>query len=884
MTDAHAHDSFCIKEVDGIDRFQQPVSVGIPFADKGPFLPSGIVDDSGKEYPCQCEILSRWSSGSPRWVLITACVDLAANTSHRFRLSNQPAASEPQGHSCELVIDSETPELLSLQASDSGGFPSVQAELSVVRQDGGPLPPKVQHQSQHADGPIYRTVNVSGILGTRRPIRFVIHATHFKAAGVMKLELTLHNPRRAEHPGGFWDLGDPQSERLESVTLSFSSNLAPERTVRWKEQCASPWLQTSSNDWSLHQPNSGGGQWQSRVHLNAEGRGLSGTQGYECLVDGRTTSGLRATPTVQLNGAIGCIEATMVDFWQKFPSAMEVDGSAIKLHLYPKQADRSMELQAGEQTTRTIWLSVCGPETQPREFDWVHHPLVVVPTENRLQETNGLEWFAPIAGGAMAGDFNERRKTVGSDSAMPMAASATDAELLEEMLSGDRNFFWKREQIDEYGWRNYGDFWADHEEAYSDDPKPVISHYNNQYDLLNGLLQQYMRTRDRRWWELARPLANHITDIDIYHTQGDRSVFNGGLFWHTSHYRDAATSTHRTFSRHMTGDKHEVSGGGPSNEHNYTSGLLLYHHLTGCPRARQAVLSLADWVLAMDDGRQSVLAPLSSSPTGKASSTFNEAYHGPGRGVGNSINALVDAWQLTRSTHYLDKCRDLIRRVIHPEEDLDALRLLDAEKRWSYTIALQALARYESVVGAVDGETAHFIRTSLVRYGCWMQENEKPYLENPELLEFPTETWPAQDLRKGTTLMMISAYLESDERDLMYTAGKRLYEDAWSLLLQFPSRSCTRPAAIVLQQVSIRAFANAVYERTAQWAQPPSCAAPTRWPDRPTFRTQKQNIKSNLRSPLGACMIALKAMRPRPWRHTIPETPLGRWLRRHRCR
>ena len=71
-------------------------------------------------------------------------------------------------------------------------------------------------------------------------------------------------------------------------------------------------------------------------------------------------------------------------------------------------------------------------------------------------------------------------------------------------------------------------------------------------------------------------LARHVIDIDIYHTDKDRDEFNGGLFWHTNHYLDAATSTHRTHSREHQKIKPGGCGGGPGLEHLYTTGLL-YH-------------------------------------------------------------------------------------------------------------------------------------------------------------------------------------------------------------------------------------------------------------------------------------------------------------------
>ena len=127
--------------------------------------------------------------------------------------------------------------------------------------------------------------------------------------------------------------------------------------------------------------------------------------------------------------------------------------------------------------------------------------------------------------------------------------------------------------IDEYGWRHFGEIYADHEAV---DRAGLVSHYNNQYDAIAGLASRFMQTGDARWWSAMCELAAHVTDIDLYHTTDDRAAYNGGYFWHTQHYVAAGTATHRSYSRLAVS-----SGGGPSSEHNYTTGLLLHHFLTG---------------------------------------------------------------------------------------------------------------------------------------------------------------------------------------------------------------------------------------------------------------------------------------------------------------
>src|SRR5262249_50076324 len=162
-------------------------------------------------------------------------------------------------------------------------------------------------------------------------------------------------------------------------------------------------------------------------------------------------------------------------------------------------------------------------------------------------------------------------------------------------------------------------------------------------------------------------------------------------------------------------------------------------------------LGLARFVVDIDDGRRTLFRWLDRGHTGLASASRTPDYHGPGRGSGNSVNALVDGHRLRGDREYLDKAEQIIRRCTHPTEDVAALNLLDAENRWFYTMFLQALAKYldhKIEMDELDGMYA-FGRDVLLRYARWMADHERPYLDEPAILEFPTETWPAQDLRKS---------------------------------------------------------------------------------------------------------------------------------------
>jgi hypothetical protein len=298
-------------------------------------------------------------------------------------------------------------------------------------------------------------------------------------------------------------------------------------------------------------------------------------------------------------------------------------------------------------------------------------------------------------------------------------------------------------------------------------------------------------------------LASHVVDIDIYHTNRDKAAYNHGLFWHTSHYVDAGACTHRAFP-----SAEGVSGGGPSAEQNYTSGLLLHHFLTGDPRSRAAVVELAEWVIAMDDGRRTPFRWLDGGETGLASATCTPYYHGPGRGAGHSINALIDGYRATGERRFLDKAEQLIRRCVHPDDDIEELNLLDAERRWSYTAFLQVLGRYldyKSERGEID-EMHGYARASLLRYAHWMAVHEYPYLDKPEILEYPTETWAAQDIRKSVVLDLAAKYADPDDWGRFRERSEFFYRNALATLAGMRTRTLSRPLVLLLSYGFIRGY------------------------------------------------------------------------------
>jgi hypothetical protein len=246
------------------------------------------------------------------------------------------------------------------------------------------------------------------------------------------------------------------------------------------------------------------------------------------------------------------------------------------------------------------------------------------------------------------------------------------------------------------------------------------------------------------------------------------------------------------------------------------------HHyfLTGDVRARDAAIDLARWVIEMDDGRRTALRWVSRRPTGLASATGSYTYHGPGRGPGNSIVTLLNAYRLTSERTYLAKAEELIRRCVHPADDIPALNLLDADRRWFYTVFLQALGRYldfKAERGEVD-EAYAYAQATLVHYARWMADHEYPYLEKPEILEHPTETWAAQDMRKCEVFQYAAKHEPRTDRERFLERARFFFDCSVSTLSKMETHVFTRPTVLMLTNGYSRAYFQQTLDTVAPMA------------------------------------------------------------------
>ena len=829
-------------------RLRQPVRFGLPFP-QGVFrsLPGCQVRRGSQASRAQSSVLSRWPDGSVRWCAFDAVLMASSASDDDWRLTLDhppPTAAQLHTASGDTASGDRSRRLLSWlvrhcwrlidhrNRSHTPGFPS---PTEVI-----------------ADGPVVTRLRQQAVIPKLRGLRLVVDWAIYHELELVGCDVTLHNRRRARHRGGIWDLGDQGSHFFRQFCFDLplanaDTPVSPTTMTLAVDDQADPII--ARHRIGLYQDSSGGANWQGRNHLDRQGRVSTRFCGYRLSVDDQTHDGRRASPSLRYRGAGVDLAVAVPEFWQQFPMSLSADAQGIRIGLFPGEAAGPHELQGGEQKTHRFWIQRLGATdatVAERHGDsdasdgsplaWVHRPAVIAPTADYLHQCGVIEPLQSADG------------------------PATDAleTVLNEAIQGPRSIFARRERQDEYGWRNYGDTVADHEGEYYRGDEEFVSHYNNQFDVLLGFLKQFLRTGDRHWFELAQPLARHVADIDIYHTTEDRPVYNGGLFWFTDHYLTAHTCTHRSYSRDNRPSGADY-GGGPGAEHNFAEGLLLYHHLTGCPRARNAVLSLADWVISREDGRRSLLGVLDDGPTGKAASDKIL----PSRGAANSISVLLDGWWLSGDERYVELCEQLIRRCIHPQDEIDRLDLLDIERNWSYTMFLTSMEKYLQAMEAAGrcGWTYQYARAALLHYARWMLDHERPYFDQREKMEYPTETWAGQEFRKANVFRRAAPYSDAPLRQRLLEAGDRFGNRAWDDLMRFTqTRTTIRALALVMNE----GLADCVWR--GREVEPSEVVEQIfQWGERAEFWPVRQRIMAQARSVHGLAGLTRRVATPTRW-------------------
>jgi len=654
-----------VQEAIGVAREDEPVRVGVP-------LPRGAirgeVSARVEGLPAQAQILSRWGDGSARWVLLDFTASCPAHGTRRLIAEIRDALTDttfmlPGGAPPPLAFPEEDgsvrvnagPYAFILQpgqepflgqlATSDGAITGLGIELALALAGEDWKTGAADLVEVETNGPRRATVLVQVQYESKLNRKLAAHLriSTFANFPALLVQATLTNPNPFEREVlGRWPLGSKGSAYLKGFGLRLSAggvHLAPARLA---SDPAADWQQVNAEQsLRIEQESSGGMHWDFRTHIDRHEKIAERYAGFRVLEGGKLKGGgLRAQPWLEALLGRARLGFGVREFWQNYPVALGTDGVNLEL-LSSSFGSGEHELQGGEAKT---WDSViafqhagASAEESRRLQAFTAAPLTVLPSAE-LFELSGA-----------VGPFIRRDDTRRPDLERAAIAMIRDPH---------GNALTQREVVDEFGWRHYGDLWADNERGGHGAPREggmLISHYNQEYDWGFSMLLQALRNSSvdpqaaLDYFKLGRAALRHEADVDTYHCWpreiAQDGVYCGGHFTHTGHGIDAGDSGHRGSPSDKYWGKLDWPwgrGGGPESGHFHTRGQWLLYFLTGERRHLESALertAAVEYKLGEEKFPQ---------------------WDNCGRDVGHSMQVLVDAWEATGLERYVELAKKLV--------------------------------------------------------------------------------------------------------------------------------------------------------------------------------------------------------------------------------
>ncbi len=298
------------------ERRLEPVTCGIPWP-RGVLADPGclrLADAQGHAVALQARVLDRWPDGSARWTLLDWQANACGPSSYVLRAAASEVDAPLTGLRAQVVatdgggvrIDTGRAEF-SLQPGN--GFPfeavTVGAAAAIDRvayciscrgRVGRVYRPHVRRLRVEEAGPVRAAVWLDGELvsGNAEPLSdFVCRMEFFAGSATVRFHVTIRNPRKAEHPGGLWDLGNGGSVYIRDAALTVA--LPPDGKacrIRCSPEPGAP-CEPVPAPLELYQDSSGGENWKSHNHLNRHRVVPIKFRGYSLRVGQEQRSGLR---------------------------------------------------------------------------------------------------------------------------------------------------------------------------------------------------------------------------------------------------------------------------------------------------------------------------------------------------------------------------------------------------------------------------------------------------------------------------------------------------------------------------------------------------------------------------------------------------------------
>ncbi len=622
-----------------------PFTVGLPFA-------QGVLADDqhlrllaapGVEMPLQSEVTARWPDGSVKWVLLDFQMGVPAESSARcaveygteIRRAVPPAGVVIAEDDDGLTVDTGRVKVAfdrkrggmfhaALQAVffDADGDGEYQPDEAVL---GTQCPAGVgltDADGSHLDaifsaptieveraGPLHAIVKVTGNHADKagnEMFEYISRYHFFAGSGLVKLQHTVGN-----------DQVDETLTTIENYGLGIPLNFTPEARVTVDAGEAGPVAITGSdghieltqdldNHWSVKEP--GGmheGEWGPQAIDVSEG-GLGLWVGLRHFREKYPSQLVFNSESMGVG--VNLLPRFPPDRYAELGDAVESD------RLYYHLRDGGYKLHWGVSFTREVWLGFHG-EGDAATGDWAAHlaePLVA---------------HAPPAWYCESGAFGEQ---------LPRAEGRF--ERYEEMIErGFAELMRQREVNRSYGFLNFGDWWGERGYNWG----------NIEYDTQHGLMMQFIRSGDRKFFDNACYAAVHNRDVDFAHyAKNPRDVgkTRAHCMFHTGGYEPRMTKEQRGLAYPRGSLTRPLSG------HQWNRGLFEHYYMTGERRSLETAMGLGD-----------VMA-------GQHTTNWTIGHHA-GRDTSWAIEAVMAAYEATYDPFYLNAARIQVADVIRKQKE-----------------------------------------------------------------------------------------------------------------------------------------------------------------------------------------------------------------------
>ncbi|MBI5771658.1 MAG: hypothetical protein HZA93_28055 [Verrucomicrobia bacterium] len=692
-----------VQEPTASGRPRWPVTSGVPFARGALRDPAGLtlLDGAGRTVPLQTDILARWPDGSVRWLLTDFQTDpLAAKQIHTFTLRHDPQhpaaqaapATSPLRVTTErnvttivtgplrLELDPARLDPLGAVWLDRNADGRFADDERVTRPAGGFFVRDAtgkRFESTQApaeivveeSGPLRACVRVTGRHGATDGtlFRYILRLHAFAGQSFVRCSYTFINDA-------------PEVVMTSVKELGVTAQLASPSTTP-----AHRVFQLDENHFEL---------------------------------DGRA-AGTRAPGWTSVTGASAGFGLGVREFWQQWPKSISTHDGAITLGLCPELPAALYDGKPLTEDNKLYYALHRGVHTfkvglaKTHEFtafffgadtpaDRLTH-FFAAAEEPLLASTEPAYAAATLA----AGEFPaaDPKKFLGYDAWF-------DRALVDHLK--------RRDTVREYGLLNWGDWYGERQ----------VNWGNLEYDLQSGMLVQYLRSGDRRYFLRGAQAARHHIDVDVVHATNAHLKNPWGAppkigeIWlhsvaHTGGYFNTPElPVERTYQM----------GHSSNYGHIWVTGDLLYYYLTGDRRAREVALSVADMMAANMVGNVGTHIRTLGWPTILVLSAY-EATGDP-----KYLRAATDNWKTLRQT--LDPQRGWVVKLasdhcLHPAGSTTAQRntiykdqRCEGNVPFMEGLTLCALARYHRHTGDPEVLKAITVGIDQMIRECWLEDTK----------------------------------------------------------------------------------------------------------------------------------------------------------------